>query len=368
MSIRFACSSCHTKLRAKPELAGKRTKCPKCSQSVTIPQQVALAHEQQTRSSEAALSHAIGKYKECAECGAAILESESVCVLCKSPSTEKQQGKYRKPASDDAQLLEAAAADGAAPVGRSVDQARAELEQIYKVYSDRMPIGCLLFMVGAVLLIPYVVCVQIVGTSTTAHEIAFGVLLGSYLLLVLLQIFLPRPHKKIARERVAEVERKNAISQEAALELMLSNRNSVQLGALEGFILNVWGPAALVRLKQVMEPIMEEERKKALMEEERRAAADRTIPFRSVLRISTGMFFATVTIRYDMSTVRDHLLVLPANRRIDPDDEMALMNALAAKERGVDYPLTFLGSTLWENAPFDCVRLSDWPLWVSQLR
>ena len=39
MSISFQCPSCQSKLRAKPRLAGKRSKCPKCGEEVEVPGQ-----------------------------------------------------------------------------------------------------------------------------------------------------------------------------------------------------------------------------------------------------------------------------------------------------------------------------------------
>src|SRR5271163_427789 len=35
--IMFSCSSCGNKLKVKPELAGKKVKCPKCAQVVLVP-------------------------------------------------------------------------------------------------------------------------------------------------------------------------------------------------------------------------------------------------------------------------------------------------------------------------------------------
>lgn len=45
MSISFACSGCARKITVKAELAGKKIKCPKCRESVLVPQRKADKHE-----------------------------------------------------------------------------------------------------------------------------------------------------------------------------------------------------------------------------------------------------------------------------------------------------------------------------------
>ncbi len=42
MSIRARCASCGASFQAKDSLAGKRVKCPKCAQPITIGQPVAV--------------------------------------------------------------------------------------------------------------------------------------------------------------------------------------------------------------------------------------------------------------------------------------------------------------------------------------
>ena len=37
MAIEFKCPHCHKPLEAADELAGKKGKCPSCSQTVTVP-------------------------------------------------------------------------------------------------------------------------------------------------------------------------------------------------------------------------------------------------------------------------------------------------------------------------------------------
>ena len=43
--MRFRCPPCNVELKAKPEQAGKRVRCPKCETVVTVPAKIGMQSE-----------------------------------------------------------------------------------------------------------------------------------------------------------------------------------------------------------------------------------------------------------------------------------------------------------------------------------
>jgi ankyrin repeat protein len=84
LTVRCENPQCRSLLRIKGDLVGKRIKCPKCGQSLTISQSTCVVQKQQTLGSEAASARTIIANKECPECGAPMLDSESICILCRT--------------------------------------------------------------------------------------------------------------------------------------------------------------------------------------------------------------------------------------------------------------------------------------------
>lgn len=96
------------------------------------------------------------------------------------------------------------------------------------------------------------------------------------------------------------------------------------------------------------------------------------IPFRSVMVISdkTSILSNTRTLRFDMSTVQHHELVLdrlPVDFLGATTDDAFVrpMNALAARERGLK-PASFF--SLAQQPQFVCVLEERWPRFIQELR
>jgi DNA-directed RNA polymerase subunit M/transcription elongation factor TFIIS len=79
MPTSILCPGCKTKLRVRPELAGKRVKCPKCGKSVLVPAEeeveelaevTAADDKRPAKQKEERGERKPAKYKPCPRCGA----------------------------------------------------------------------------------------------------------------------------------------------------------------------------------------------------------------------------------------------------------------------------------------------------------
>ncbi len=77
MTTSIRCPACQSTLRVRPELAGKRVKCPKCGKPVEVPQEeeelvevVAVEEEELEEEEEERPESKPSKYKPCPRCGA----------------------------------------------------------------------------------------------------------------------------------------------------------------------------------------------------------------------------------------------------------------------------------------------------------
>lgn len=80
MTTSIRCPGCQSTLRVRPELAGKRVKCPKCGKPVQVPAEeeelvelVAVDEEEEPEEEEEAEERPqrkSSKYKPCPQCGA----------------------------------------------------------------------------------------------------------------------------------------------------------------------------------------------------------------------------------------------------------------------------------------------------------
>ena len=76
MATSAICPECQTTLRVRPELAGKKVKCPKCGKLVQVPGEeelavVTAAEEEELEEEEAEpAERKKSKYKACPRCGA----------------------------------------------------------------------------------------------------------------------------------------------------------------------------------------------------------------------------------------------------------------------------------------------------------
>src|SRR5436190_20817699 len=69
MSIAFKCTSCGRGLRANPEMVGKKTKCPGCSTVLTIPGAVAPVGAVKPASAKTSPAAPVGAVLACEACG-----------------------------------------------------------------------------------------------------------------------------------------------------------------------------------------------------------------------------------------------------------------------------------------------------------
>jgi hypothetical protein len=76
MPTSIRCPGCNSTLRARPELAGKKVRCPKCGKPVQVPAEeeelveLTLAEEEELEEEEERPRKKASKYKPCPECGA----------------------------------------------------------------------------------------------------------------------------------------------------------------------------------------------------------------------------------------------------------------------------------------------------------
>jgi transposase-like protein len=77
MPTSIRCPGCKSTLRVRPELAGKRVKCPKCGKPVQVPQEeeelvelVAVEEEELEEVEDGRPPRKPSKYKPCPQCGA----------------------------------------------------------------------------------------------------------------------------------------------------------------------------------------------------------------------------------------------------------------------------------------------------------
>ena len=96
MGIRFVCEKCSAKLHLKSEYAGRKTKCPKCSERIVIPSESTIQsrHEPKEKAQAAAQSEP----KSAKKSNAARSEGgESIATL---PATEAKKETAAKQVSD----------------------------------------------------------------------------------------------------------------------------------------------------------------------------------------------------------------------------------------------------------------------------
>jgi predicted Zn finger-like uncharacterized protein len=77
MPTSIRCPGCKTTLRVRPELAGKKVKCPKCGQLVPVPTEeeelvevTAVEEDEREEEEEERPERKPSKYKPCPRCGA----------------------------------------------------------------------------------------------------------------------------------------------------------------------------------------------------------------------------------------------------------------------------------------------------------
>ena len=95
MAIKAHCESCGTSFKAKDEFAGKRVKCPKCGDPMTVPNKSLALERRQTTAVTTAAAHnplldlldeagveAVPKGPICENCGIEVAPDAVVCVAC----------------------------------------------------------------------------------------------------------------------------------------------------------------------------------------------------------------------------------------------------------------------------------------------
>jgi predicted Zn finger-like uncharacterized protein len=99
MPLTVTCSSCKTSLRIKDEYAGKKVKCPKCSQVIDTRAQ----EEEEIEEAVVAESPADeGETQRCPECGKEVSARASICKFCQAelvePAREADEEEEEEPA------------------------------------------------------------------------------------------------------------------------------------------------------------------------------------------------------------------------------------------------------------------------------